>query len=211
MPISKAKLTFLLIVLVAQLNAQNYPGFSASEVAQFNTGFKTAYLNADEKEVVLLINLARHNGSVFWDSIALPYIKEHELKESSYTRSLKVDLQKAKGLQALYPNEQLFEVAKRHATASGKQGSLGHDSSAGTFKSRMNPLKSNFRLVSENCDYGSEKAIDILMNLLIDEDIPDVGHRKNILDERMNSVGNSTQPHRKYQYTNVQVFGQKTE
>jgi hypothetical protein len=50
-----------------------------------------------------------------------------------------------------------------------------------------------------------------LMNLLIDEDIPDVGHRKNILDGRMNSVGNSTQPHRNYKFTNVQVFGQKAE
>lgn len=211
MPTLKAVLTFIAIATIAQLNAQHYPGFSAAEVAQLNTASKATYLNADEKEVVLLINLARHNGQVFWDSIALPYIKDEEFKESSYTRSLKVDLQKTKGLQALFPNDQLYEVAKKHATASGKQGSLGHDSSAGTFKARMNPLKTNFRIVSENCDYGSQKAIDILMNLLIDEDIPDVGHRQNIIDGRMNSVGNSTQPHRKYEHTNVQVFGQKAE
>jgi hypothetical protein len=211
MPILKAVLTFVIISTVAQLNAQQYPGFSAITIAQLNTAAKTSYLNNDEKEVVLLMNLARHNGPVFWDSIALPYIKEQEIKESSYTRSLKVDLSKAIELQPLYSNEQLYEVAKKHAVASGKQGSLGHDSSAGTFKARMNPLKSNFRIVSENCDYGSYKAIDILMNLLIDEDIPDVGHRENILDGRMNCVGNSTQPHRNYKYTNVQVFGQKAE
>jgi uncharacterized protein YkwD len=211
MQTSKNALLFLLTVFSIQLNAQHYPGFSAKTVAQLNTAAKTTYLNNDEKEVVLLMNLARHNGKVFWDSIAEPYIKVEGLSESSYTRSLKVDLEKTIDLQPLYPNEQLYEVAKKHALASGKQGSLGHDSSAGTFKSRMHPLRTNFRIVSENCDYGSNKAIDILMNLLIDEDIPDVGHRENILDGRMNSVGNSIQQHRNYKFTNVQVFGQKAE
>jgi hypothetical protein len=211
MQTSKAFFIFLVTAFSFQLNAQQYPGFSTKTIAQLNTAAKTTYLSEDEKEVVLMMNLARHNGKVFWDSIAEPYIKVEGIKESSYTRSLKVDLEKAINLQPLYPNQELYEVAKKHAIASGKQGSLGHDSSAGNFKSRMNPLKSNFRIVSENCDYGSNKAIDILMNLLIDEDIPDVGHRENILDGRMNCVGNSTQPHRNYKFTNVQVFGQKAE
>lgn len=211
MQTSKAILIFLLSAFTFQINAQQYPGFSAKTIAQLNTAAKTTYLNDDEQEVVLMMNLARHNGKIFWDSIAEPFIKVEGISASSYTSSLKVDLEKAVELQPLYPNEQLYEVAKKHAIASGKQGSVGHDSSAGTFKSRMTPLKSNFRMVSENCDYGSNKAIDILMNLLIDEGIPDVGHRENILDGRMNCVGISTQPHRKYQFTNVQVFGQKAE
>jgi hypothetical protein len=46
------------------------------------------------------------------------------------------------------------------------------------------------------------------MNLLIDDGIPDVGHRVNILEARINVVGISIQPHRNYTHNCVQVFGE---
>jgi len=188
--------------------AQEYRGFSDNLVRKLNTAANEVYLSVDEKEVVLMINLIRNNGQLFWDSIGFPYILEREIEQNKYVQSLKSDLKHVMNLQPLFPDKSLFEAAKRHAIASGKQGSLGHESSAGTLRQRMNPFKGTFSYVSENCDYGSNTAIDILMNLLIDDGIPDVGHRVNILEPRINVVGVSIQPHRNYTHNCVQVFGE---
>jgi len=187
---------------------QKYPGFSDNVVKKLNTAANEVYLSADEKEVVLMINMIRNNGQLFWDSIALPYILEKEIEHNTYVQSLKSDLKGVKNLQPLFPDKSLFEAAKRHAIASGRQGSLGHESSAGTLKQRMQPFRGTFSYVAENCDYGSNKAIYILMNLMIDDGIPDVGHRVNILEPRINVVGVSIQPHRNYTHNCVQVFGE---
>ena len=61
----------------------------------------------------------------------------------------------------------------------------------------------------ENCSYGFEEAISIVITLLIDEDIEGVGHRKNILNPGYNSVGVAIRPHKDYQFNCVMDFGQK--
>lgn len=194
-------------VFAQNIKAQDYPGFAAETIRQCNTALQTAYLTDDEKESILLINLARHNGAVFWEKYAAPYIQENEIPDSRYTRSLEKDLRLARNLPTLEPHKTLFDAAKTHAVASGKAGDLGHNSTAGTFENRLTPLREEFSYLLENCDYGSSKAIDILMNLLIDEGITDVGHRKNILSEKVDAVGVSIAPHKTYRYTCVQVFG----
>lgn len=201
---------FLLLIFSSSISAgfcQSYPGFSAEAVKKLNTAEDTEYLDENEKEVILYINLVRNNGSLFWDSIVAPYIKENELFESRYTRSLKADLAKTKNLPPLFPELELYNCAKMHAIASGKAGVVGHDASAGSFEKRGSSLKSILENFSENCDYGSNMAVDIIINLLIDEDIPSLGHRKNILQPNIDVIGVSIQKHKTYEYTCVQDFG----
>jgi uncharacterized protein YkwD len=61
--------------------------------------------------------------------------------------------------------------------------------------------------MAENCDYGNNKAFDIVMSLLIDEDVPSLGHRENILDPEYKYVGTSIQPHKRYDWNCVIDFG----
>jgi hypothetical protein len=196
---------FLLFSLESK--AQQYPGFSDKVIAELNTADNTSYLTPDEKELILLMNMVRHDGSTFWEKLAAPYIQQNEIPATRYTRSLEKDLRATPRLVKLAPHKTLFDAAKKHAVASGKAGDLGHDSTAGTFEERLTPLRSEFNYLLENCDYGSSKAMDILMNLMIDEGIPDVGHRKNILSDKVDAVGVSIAPHKTYRFTSVQVFG----
>ena len=62
-------------------------------------------------------------------------------------------------------------------------------------KKRFEPLRGNpYYEWGENCSYGFNEALTIVITLLIDEDIEGVGHRKNILKESCNSVGSPFVP-----------------
>jgi len=61
--------------------------------------------------------------------------------------------------------------------------------------------------VGENIYYGEFTAEEIVLQLLIDEGIEDLGHRKNILNPRFNSIGVSIKPHKSYVYNCVMSFG----
>lgn len=204
---------FLAIAVLLQFSAgndllaQEYPGYSSAEIAKLNTAKTTDYLNEDEKEVILVLNMIRENGTKFWEKMAAPYIENNEIPTTRYTRSLERDLRNSPSLPLLKPHQTLYEAANKHAVASGREGRLGHKSSAGTFEQRLKPLTGEFSYLLENCDYGSSKAMDIIMNLMIDEGLPEVGHRKNILHEQVNAVGAAIAPHKTYGHTCVQVFG----
>lgn len=201
-------LTAILLLAPLMGGAQPYPGYPDSTIARLNTAASADYLSAAEKETVLLINLLRHNSKLFWETLAAPYIAEHEIAEDRYVKSLERDLHRTPRLKKLQPHRRLHQAASKHAQASGRSGTLGHTSSAGTFEQRLRPLADEFNFLLENCDYGSSEAIDIVMNLLIDRGVPDVGHRKNILHKDINTIGVSIAPHKSYQANCVQVFGQ---
>jgi len=59
---------------------------------------------------------------------------------------------------------------------------------------------------SECCSYGLEFAVDIVIQLLIDHNIVDLGHRKIILDERQRYLGVSIKNHKQYRYNAVLDF-----
>jgi uncharacterized protein YkwD len=63
--------------------------------------------------------------------------------------------------------------------------------------------------VGENCSYGYDQAIDIVISLLIDEGVPDMGHRKNTLNDQFNSVGVAIRPHKEYRVNCVIDFGHR--
>lgn len=168
-----------------------------------NTAKNADYMTAVEKEVIYLCNLARLNGKLFADTYLKQYLEEGIVEKSTYTGSLIADLRKVKKLEPLLPQKDLFECAKSHAVESGTKGTIGHQN----FTKRFKKYASRYVETGENCDYGSNEAIDIVMSLLIDEDVPDKGHRKNILDPTFKSVGVSLQSHKKEDWNCVMDFG----
>ena len=91
----------------------------------------------------------------------------------------------------------------------GKSGKAGHNTSSGkNFKSRIKTLTKTYSGIGENCDYREDDdALAIVFSLLIDKDVSDLGHRKNILHPKFQFVGVSIQPHKKYNYNCVMDFG----
>jgi uncharacterized protein YkwD len=180
--------------------------WGAEVVKELNTGGKVNYLNEEEKKVILFMNMARHDGPLFAQTFLTAYVEENEVDNSSFLRSLRNDLKKAKGLVPMQPEKDLTSVAQGHARKSGEKGRLGHQD----FNKRFEPLMGNpYNHVGENCSYGYETALDIVISLLIDEGVKDTGHRHNILSVDFNSIGVAIRPHRSYRTNCVMDFGRR--
>lgn len=175
-------------------------------VKELNTAEGLEYLNEEEKKVILFMNMARHDGALFAETFLEAYIRENDTDNSRYVRSLFRDLQKISGHPPLIPEEDLTSIARDHATRSGSSGHVGHRD----FNRRFKPFMGNPYLhVGENCSYGYDRAIDIVITLLIDEDVKEQGHRKNILNDSFNSVGVAIRPHKRYRVNCVIDFGRR--
>lgn len=178
-----------------------------STLAKANTGEAADYLGPEEKQAIYYINLCRINPSLFESTILKDYLKDKDVKKDKEVKELIHDLQMSGSKHILQPNVLLTNMARDHATDMGKTGRTGHNSSNGTsFHDRMSRASAVFKGVNENCNYGLETGLDIVIDLLIDRDVPNAGHRKNILDPEMRYIGVAIEPHSKWRFNCVQDF-----
>lgn len=190
--------------IYAQFNIENaLLSFDKKTLEAANTAKSVSYLVDDEKKLIFYGNLARLNPALFLEKIVTPYTQNDE---SEYVTSLKDDLKKMSPIHPHIPYKPLAEAAKFHAEDMGKAGNIGHTSTDGT--SFGNRLKKYVKMsgMAENCSYGKEKPIDILMQLLIDEGVANKGHRISILSPNYYSIGVSIKPHKTYRFNAVQDF-----
>ena len=156
-----------------------------------------------ERELLDLVNYCRTSPEEFAIRIAIPYIESHNLKQLSESKSLIRALKKQKPLNPLTHTDDLYTMATEYATEMGKKGFSGHRNYSSRFK--QNSVK--YTYTGENCSYGYDTPVDILMQLLIDQGVPDYGHRKNLLSHQFNYIGIAIQPHKKTTWTCVMNFG----
>lgn len=115
-------------------------------------------------------------------------ISNHEGKAAVY-ECIEV-LQNTLPMGALTMNENLCESALWLAKDQAYYNITGHDGSDGsTMTDRVK--RSGFTGMGwgENCSYGRYTARDFIMGLLIDDNVPSRGHRKNILNRNYTQVG----------------------
>lgn len=165
-------------------------------------GYDTSMTNT-EHDVIYYTNLVRLDPKKFADTYAADYIKKNVKKETSYTRSLMRDLKKTKPMYELKGAQDLYQSAFDHAMKSGKKGTTGHQELAKRMK-KFAPARNPY---GENCDYGNENALDIVMSWLIDEGVSDLMHRKNMLDADYTAAAVSIKPHKKFRVNAVMNFG----
>jgi hypothetical protein len=178
--------------------------WDASVIRSLHTAADTDYLNEEEKKVILFINMARHDGPLFAETFLEAYLTEKNLGKNRYVRSLFRDLNRTSGLVPLVPEKDLTAIAREHATTAGASGRTGH----GNFNKRFEQVLGNpYQGVAENLAYGHDRAIDVVISLLIDEGIRDLGHRKNMLNPQFNAVGVAIRPHPTYRIHCVIDFG----
>ncbi len=191
------------IVAARAQDPENFPGWDAAVIEKANTASGAKYLSEDERMVIFFANLVRADGPLFARTVLSEYMSLKDIEQNEYTRTLVSDLQEIKDLPMLMPERDLYEESREYAIWSGKKGYEGHRK----FKSRFAPLLKKYNEVGENIYYGPYTPFEIIAQLLIDEGVPDLGHRKNLLNPRFNSVGVAIKPHKEYEYNCVMGFG----
>lgn len=173
--------------------------FSSSEIKKANTAVSTRYLDETEKGVYMVLNLARLYPAKFL-GFYKEYIKENYgdfsiTARNSYYKTLWKDLSVMKPVGALYPDKNMYELAKCWALESGKKGVIGHN--------RKN-CPSGF--YAECCTYGNDTPVEIVMSFLIDDGVQSLGHRRICLSSSYSVVGVSKQAHKTYGTNTVLDF-----
>lgn len=201
------------IAFSTSLSAQNSDLFKLwpdSVLVKANTAKSADYLSDEEKEVIYYMNLCRLNPQLFSQTFLKDYLKERSIKKDKYVKDLMRFLEETDDMVLLYPKQDLTLASEKHAEDMGKTGRTGHNASDGTsFADRLGSFAEVYAGINENCNYGLSDGRDIVMDLLIDKEVSNAGHRKNILDREMRFVGVAIEPHKRFRFNCVQDFGGK--
>lgn len=89
-------------------------------------------------------------------------------------------------------------AAEDHCNYQGPRGELGH-----TGKNRSQPwdragLYGKWDTIGENIAYGRSEGDEFMLQLYIDDGVPNRGHRKNMLSERFKQTGIAACDHKHY-------------
>ena len=167
------------------VNAQNW---TTAQIEKANTAKNIEYLTTTEKECILYINLCRLYPKDFLKYEVANYYGTEKygdyVKNSSYRQSLMNLLNYMQPIEPLYFDNEAYKNAKCFAIEQGKAGTTGH--------TRIVCKDGNY---AECCSYGMDTGKDIVLQLLIDHDVPSLGHRINCLNKAYTKVGVSVQKH----------------
>ena len=194
----KTRLFLILFILISPQYSFSQT-WSEQELAKANTCILINDLSNIEKEVILYINLARLFPLKFAKIEVLQYFGPEKygayLKDSPYKESLLSDLKTTKPMNALIYNEELRELAICFALEQGASGYMGHDrKKCGGFYN------------AECISYDMETGKDIAMQLLVDHEVPSLGHRQACLDSELTKVGIGFSTHKKVSFCAVLDF-----
>lgn len=103
---------------------------------------------------------------------------------------------KRQSLDALKWSDGLALAAQDHCNDRGSRGGLGHDGSDGsTPDSRIRRYVVPKSMTGENLAYGRMRADEFILQLYIDDGVPDRGHRKNLVHTGFTHIGVAHCPH----------------
>lgn len=168
-----------------------------------NTAEKLTYLQPPEKQLIQQLNMLRQQPALFARTVLVPYFNKANAawRQNWYYKSLYDTLLKLKPLPILLPDSLCWVSASCHARSSGQAGYVGHTR-------QTDECQRQKYFFGECCQYGYHQPLDILVNLLVDEDIPSLGHRV-ILLSPYKKVGVAIAPHSAYGHNTVLDFGWK--
>lgn len=177
-------------------------GFTDAEIAKANTAANISSMSQMDKDIVLYCNLARLDGARFWAAYG-----NYASGSKSYVSSLESDLKEVKNRPMLVPEKSLMAAAAYHANDMSANTFFDHSSSDGTgFGSRVRRFYEG-GYIAENISAGMNSAIGVVMQLLVDDGLSSLGHRKNILSEVYVAIGVKTATHAQWRSVTVQDFG----
>lgn len=178
--------------------------FTAFQINSANTAKDTDYLTQDEKDIFLYNNLARMYPKSFYD-LYKAFVESNPnraylLTSNHYYKTLSEDLLNNAPAGPLMPDWTMFGLAECWAKESGEKGIVGHDR-----------ISCTSGYSGENCSYGYNGALDIVMQLLIDHGVESLGHRRNMLNSEYKGLGVAIRPHAGYRFCAVQDFSRSND
>jgi len=116
-------------------------------------------------------------------------------------------LKKQKPLAPLTWSQGLAESAGELVRDEGGSGEIGHTGrQSGGVRQRIERQGTWLTRIAENIGYGPDTARLMTMQLIIDDGVPDRGHRKNIFTPDFRVAGAACGPHPSYQNMCVMDF-----
>ena len=182
-------------------------GWTTEEIDKANTAANLKLLEQTERDIVLYINLARLDGEKFWQTLG----EKSARGSDEYVSTLKETLATTKNLQMLIPDANLIAAATAHATDLSVTNTFSHESSDGTsFSARIYKYYSGGG-IGETISAGWNDALDIVMQLLVDDGVESLGHRKILLSKEYVAIGVKVETHKQWNYVAVLDFGDKVD
>jgi uncharacterized protein YkwD len=153
----------------------------------------------------------------------IPYLEEHMKQfkgDVRYIPGSKVGLQTNEGKAAyeecinflkkqsplgeLKLDDHLSRASQDHADDIGPKGITGHTGSDGSSADdRISRYLEWDVTIAENIDFGSTKASDIIISLIVDDGVPNRGHRQNIFNPSLKIIGVGLADHTEYEKCSV--------
>ena len=179
-----------------------------------NTAQNAVFLNQLQKDVIFELNKVRSNPKRFaeeymedlrtaFDGKLYTYPGQVTVKSQEGLRPLNECIQflkKAGPSAILNPEEGLAKASTELVTDQQKHGGIGHIARNGSTPQKRIEKYGDWDVCSaEDITYGSFEARQSVIALLIDDGIPDRGHRKNILNPCSHFVGVANGGHPSYQ------------
>jgi len=174
------------------------------------------YNQIDHKEIAKQMIIAHENLRIDPSS----YIEKVEktmkqLKGNILSRPLEYAVQTVEGKDAfleaieflktqkpvpkLQYDERLSKSAEDHVKDLGPKGLASHEGSDGlTVYDRIEKYCEWDSICCENIDLGGRTAEDILVNLIVDDGVPDRGHRKNLFNPELKFFGTASGLHKDF-------------
>ena len=183
------------------------------EVQELSTADEAEYLDDLEKDVILHLNMARTDPARYAQEFVEPrnqyftgtvYREQGEpmllTLEGSYAVDDCVkDMNDTEPMDPLLPSEDICLAALDHAMDLSIRGETGHIGSDGSeFSARIERYGEWHCSIGEAISYGPSTGREIVIGLLIDDGVPDRGHRATVLNPSFRLLGISIEDHSAY-------------